>query len=62
MNGILVGFGTNRKLNAVYSLVEGKYPNLGENIGVMTRFVGGKDKIAVNFLKQFFSEMNNILI
>jgi len=51
MNGILVGFGTNRKLNAVYSLVEGKYPNLGENIGVMTRFVGGKDKIAINFLK-----------
>lgn len=49
-----VPIGTSAKLNAVHSPVEGKHPNLGESIGIMRRFVGGTDRLALEFLHQFF--------
>lgn len=52
-----VTIGTTSQIpNAVHLPIEGKHPNLKESISSMHKFVGGKNKIAREFLLKRFKE------
>lgn len=44
--------GTCSQLGAIHSPVEGKHPNLAESILKMPRWLGGRDQMAIDFVKQ----------
>lgn len=52
-----VPIGTTRKCKAVHSPVEGKYPLLAKSLKILPRWVGGKNKLAINFLKKHFKRI-----
>jgi hypothetical protein len=44
--------GTCSQIGAIHSPVEGKHPDLAESIRKMPRWLGGRDQMAVDFMKQ----------
>lgn len=49
-----VAVGTCVKLGAVHSPVEGKHPELTKSIKTMRRWIGGRDKLALDFIGSAF--------